>query len=172
MAAVPYHTRLQIDTMVAALACDQTRVATFMYDNGNGQKVPTWLDIYEPHHQISHRQDAESVAKLTAINADIAGHFSYLLEKLDSIPEGSGTMLDNSFVVWANELGNGRYHRTENIPFVLAGGAGGYFETDRFLTAGGQDHNRLLVSMCHAMGLTDVESYGKEGLDTGPLVGL
>ena len=172
MEAVPYHTRLQIDTMVAALACDQTRIATFMYENGNGQKVPRWLGIYEEHHDLSHRQDAASLDKLTAINTDIAEHYAYLLQKLDSIPEGDGTMLDNTFVVWANELGDGRYHRTENIPFVLAGGAGGYFETGRFIRAGGQDHNRLLVSMCHAMGQTDVEAFGKEGLQTGPLVGL
>ncbi len=95
-----------------------------------------------------------------------------LATKLKAVPEGDGTMLDNTFVIWGNELGDAKYHRPENIPYVLAGGAGGHFETGRFVKAGGQDHSRLLVSACHAMGLTDLESFGMAGLQTGPLQGL
>jgi len=167
---VPVITRMQIDVMVAAMACNLTRVGTFVYQQGNDWKVPTWLGVSAKHHTLTHETTA--VPHLVDFYQDTCAQFVYLLQKLDSIPEGDGTMLDNTFVLWGNELGDGRYHRPENIPYVLAGGAGGYFETGRFIDAGGQDHSRLLVSILHAMGLTDIESFGMSGLQTGPLLGL
>jgi hypothetical protein len=75
-------------------------------------------------------------------------------------------------VVWGNELARGNVHSHEPVPFVLAGGAGGAFETGRWLQVDGQPHNRLLVSLCRAMGLEDVDSFGTTDPGAGGLPGL
>jgi hypothetical protein len=82
------------------------------------------------------------------------------------------SMLDNSVLLWGNELGIGNTHSYTNIPWLVAGGAGGYFKMGRFLDLKDQPHNNLLLSICHAMGLSDVKSFGIPALCTGPLPGL
>ena len=90
---------------------------------------------------------------------------------LDEVPEGSGTLLDNTVVVWTSELSSGNNHSMRNMPYVIAGGAS-YFDTGRYVRFGGDDHSRLLVSLCHAMGLTDISRVGDDEYDQGPLAGL
>jgi hypothetical protein len=97
---------------------------------------------------------------------------AYLLDKLDAVQEvGGGTMLDSTVLLWGNELGIGNSHSYKNIPWVLAGG-GGYFKMGRYLQYTDQPHNNLLVSICHAMGMTDVTTFGIPELCTGELSGL
>jgi hypothetical protein len=78
-----------------------------------------------------------------------------------------GTMLDNCIVVWGSEVGKGNNHTASPAPFIAAGGGCGAFKTGRFLQYDPKSviHNRLLVSICHAMGVDDVTTYGL--LDTG-----
>ena len=87
--------------------------------------------------------------------------------------EGNGTLLDNALVVWGSELGKGNSHSFDRAPFVTAGGCGGAVRTGRFLDLPAKTpHNRLLVSMCHAMGLNDVASFGATDDGQGGLAGL
>jgi hypothetical protein len=74
--------------------------------------------------------------------------------------------------LWGNELGVGNTHSYKNIPWMLAGGAGGYFKTGRFLQYPDVPHNNLLVSVCNAMGFSDVTTFGIPGVCTGALPGL
>lgn len=83
-----------------------------------------------------------------------------------------GTLLDNSLVLWGNELCVGNSHTYKDIPWLLAGSAGGSLKIGRYLSFKDQPHNNLLVSVCHAMGLSDVTSFGIRGVCTGPLSGL
>jgi hypothetical protein len=170
----PALSRLQIDLLVGALACDATRVASLQYARGLAPTRFSWLGIGEEHHELSHAGDSDDVAndKLTQINAWYAGELAYLLTKLASVPEGDGTLLDNCMVVWGNELAKGNAHNHYPVPFVIAGGAGGYLDPGRVVDCGDTPHNRLLVSICHAMGLTGVQSYGDMDTGTGPLPGL
>lgn len=86
------------------------------------------------------------------INVWYAEPFAYLLKKLDSIPEGDGTVLDNTLVLWGNELGKGNSHTRREVPFVLAGKAGGILRTGRYVQfAPGTWHNDLLVACLNAM---------------------
>jgi hypothetical protein len=74
--------------------------------------------------------------------------FAKLLDQLDAVPEGNGSLLDNTMVVWGSELGTGNTHSFKSTPFVVAGGGGGAYATGRFLEyADKLDHNRLLVSI-------------------------
>ena len=118
-----------------ALACDLTRVGTIQWERSVGDVRFTWLGITRGHHAISHDPDTntDSVELLTKINIWYAEQFAYLLDKLASIKEGTGTMLDNTLVFWCNELSRGNAHSHPDMPFVLAGRAGGALKTGRFL---------------------------------------
>jgi hypothetical protein len=169
---------LHSDLMTAALACDQTRVVSMEVTKGdNDGSVYKFLDsaMVDGHHDISHKGDSDQTARnqLETIYTYYAKRFAYLLGKLDSVLEDNGkTLLDNSLVVWGTEVSKGNDHSTANMPFVLAGSAGGVLKTGRFVTVPSNTwHNRLLVSLCHAMGLTNVQTFGTSdsGKGSGPL---
>jgi hypothetical protein len=175
MESFPVVGRLQLDLMLLAHRCDMTRVSTFMWANADSWQYYPWIGVDEEHHELSHAGDDDSAArdKLIAINAWHAEQLAYLLDGLAAAddPDG-GSLLDHSLVLWGNELGAGNVHSYEDIPWLLAGGAGGALRTGRSLRLPDRPHNDLLVSVCHAMGLHDVTSFGIPGVCTGPLPGL
>lgn len=159
---MPLITRMQIDLLVSSLAADFARVATFQITNSVGQPRMKWLGIEEGHHTLSHEPDSneEAYEKLIKINTWYAEQVAFLAKRLDETPEpgGDGTMLDNTTIVWTNELGKGNSHTRNNIPFVLVGGGLGW-KMGRAMEFGGVPHNRLLMSFCAAMG-HPVDSFG------------
>lgn len=169
----PEVTRLQMDLLVMAFACDLTRASTFMWNGSTSGQTFPWLDISEGHHDLSHEGDSneDAQSKLIQINTWYAEQFAYLVDRLRQIPEGDGTMLDNTILVWANELGKGNSHTHTEIPFVMAGGRNAGLEPGRFLKFDGVENNRLLVSVLNALGI-DVDTYGELDSGSGPLPGL
>jgi uncharacterized protein DUF1552 len=167
--------RAQTDLLVTALACGLTRVASIQWAHTVSPTVFRWLGLSEGHHDLSHKDDsnAQGVADFVTAERWYAEQFGYLLGALAAIPEpgGSGTLLDNTLVLWAKELADGRRHDGKSVPFILAGGAGGYLKTGRYLNFNGAPHQKLLVSICHAMGLTN-PTFGDPSHGTGPLDGL
>ena len=104
------------------------------------------------------------------INQWFCGELRYLAEKLAKTPEpgGAGTLLDNTLIVWTNELGKGNSHTLDNIPFVLIGGGFG-FQMGRSLKLDKVPHNRLHLALAHAVGHR-IETFGKPALcEAGPL---
>jgi hypothetical protein len=176
VAQTPAIVDANIELLTAAFACDLTRVASFQYARGETDSYPyPWLGIDEGHHNITHAADSDAASweKVAQIRVWYAERFAHLLDRLDSVPEGDGTLLDNTLVVWGSELGIGNTHSFKSTPFVLAGGASGAIPMGRYLEFDEMvDHNRLLVSMCHAMGLPDIETFGNTDLGKGPLAGL
>jgi len=169
----PRISRMQVDLLVNALANDMTRVATLQYMRSVGQAQFRWLGIEEGHHSLSHDPDdnAESFAKLQKINRWFAGEFAYLAQRLAETPEpgGTGSMLDNTLLVWTNELGKGNSHTHENIPMVLLGGAPG-IRMGRSLRFEKAPHNRLWLSIAQAMGHSGLNTFGQADLCAdGPL---
>ena len=172
----------QIDVLTAALSCDLTRVASLQFRVGeNDNDRYTWLNVtHEGHHLITHGGDMDALTKtsLTTIYTSYAEKFAYLLDRLDAVKEDNGSsILDNSLVVWGSELGKGNSHSFKRTPFVVAGGGRNALKPGRFLdfeANGGKGaiHNRLLVSLCHGMGLTDVAKFGNTDTGTGPLTGF
>ena len=158
-----------IDVVSHALACDVTRVASLQISYGFSNVTHTWLGHTSAHHTMSH-DETDRRAELEAIDTWYAGHFNYLLDKLDSVDEGNGTLLDNTLVVWGRELGT-TAHRMENVPFVMAGGGAFGVNPGRFLDYGGEEHAKLLVSIAQKMGL-DINGVGNIEPDSGPLAGL
>lgn len=152
---LPQLARMQMDLLVNSLASDFARVATLQFTHSVGQARMKWLDIDETHHTLSHEPNSNEDAqiKLTKINKWYCEQLAYLVKKLAETPEpgGEGTLLDNTTVVWTNELGEGNSHTLKNIPFVLVGN-GLNFKMGQALNFKGVPHNRLLMSLAHAMG--------------------
>lgn len=172
----PLISRMQIDLLVNALANDMTRVATLQFMRSVGQARMRWLDVEEGHHSLSHEPDnnKEAQKKLKRINGWFAGQLAYLAGRLADIPEpdGSGTtMLDNTQIVWLNELGKGNSHTLSNIPFLLLGGGAG-FEMGRALNLGGAAHNRLWLTLAHGLGHRDINHFGTEKYNDGGVLTL
>jgi hypothetical protein len=172
---MPRITKTQVDLLVGALAADFARVATFQITNSVGEPRMKWLGIEKGHHAISHEPDSndEAVDQLTRINAWYAEQVAYLAQRLSETPEpgGDGSMLDNTLIVWTNELGQGNSHTLDNIPFVLVGGGLG-FKMGRSVHYKQQPHNRLLMSLAHGFG-HEIERFGNPDFcKRGPLSGL
>jgi hypothetical protein len=169
----PAVTRLQIDLLTMAFACDLTRAATFMWSGSTSGQTFPWIGVETSHHDLSHEGDSNTGAKndIVAIDTWYAGEFAYLLDALAAIPEGDGTMLDNTIVVWGNELGKGNSHTHTQIPIVLAGGRNAGIALGRFLQFDDVANNRLLVSVLNYLGM-DVDTYGDLDDGTGGLPGL
>ncbi len=170
---IPKISTMQADLLVSAFANGMARVATLQYTNSVGQARMRWLDIHEDHHGLSHEPDnnGEAQEKLVKINIWLCEQIAYLARKLDSIPEpgGHGTLLDNTTIVWTNELGKGNSHSLDNIPFVLVGGGLG-FKTGQSLKFDNVTHNRLWLSIAHGFG-HHIPTFGhKEFSEGGALV--
>jgi hypothetical protein len=174
--AFPEVGRLQLDLLAMALACDMTRVASLQWSRSVSQTRFTWLGIEEAHHDLSHLGDTDegAIAKLGQINQWYATQLATLITKLKAIPEGDGSVLDNTIILVCNELGKGNTHSRTNAGYLLAGGGGGALETGRFLSYDPEQqisHNGLLVSLLNAMDVPD-KQFGKTEWSNGPLSGL
>lgn len=173
-ADVPGLLRLHSDIVISALACDITRVATLQLGVNGGEFYEHWLPgIDDAYHPIAHDAISGIPGKMEQHGLMIhwvAQQLAYVLGRLDAIPEGDGTMLDNTLVLWCTSMANGG-HGMNDMPFVLAGGAGGALETGRYLRFDGVNHNALLVSLCRLMGL-QVDSFGDPSFGSGGLSGI
>jgi hypothetical protein len=152
---IPRTSKMQIDLLVNSFAADFTRVATLQFTNSVGNARMRWLKIDEGQHELSHKEDSDKDAqeKLTRINKWYCEQLAYLIQRLAKTPEpgGVGNLLDNTMLVWTNELGKGNSHTLDNIPFVMVGN-GLDFKMGRSVKFPGLPHNRLLLSLAHGMG--------------------
>jgi hypothetical protein len=168
-----------VDITAAALACDLTRVVTIQLSQLRNDHLGIAGDVHADYAHTSDR-NPEAIEVMSRYGEVHAGHVQRLLARLDSIPEGNGTLLDNTAVLWVSELATGT-HRYNVWPAVVAGGAGGALATGRYLrfvprtptpspnpTWSGVDplvgrpHNHLLLSLAQAMDAPMPEIGGRE----------
>jgi hypothetical protein len=172
---IPRISKLQIDLLVNSFAADFARIATLQYTNSVGGARFRWLGINEGQHDLSHKpdSDASAVDKLTRINKWYCEQLAYLAQRLAETPEpgGKGSLLDNTVIMWTNELGKGNSHTLENIPWVLVGN-GLDFRMGRSLVYPRLPHNRLLLSLAHGFGHR-IDKFGNPNFcGDGPLPDL
>jgi hypothetical protein len=171
-AAFPDEIQSMIDITVSALACDVTRVMSLQLSYAFSYVRHDWLGHTLEHHTMSHLA-GDYRPQLTEIDNWYAQQVITLLEKMDAIDEGDGTLLDNTLIVWGRELGN-TAHQFTNAPFIVAGGARHGLATGRFKDfsgggqSGGQKHAKLLVSICQMMGV-ETDSVGDIDANSGSL---
>lgn len=178
----PVITDLQVDIMALALACDYTRVATLQLGRGSGGPTYGWDGMSHEynHHKLSHGKVKDDCFGASTANGcdDVPGFedmlfeidrwhqskFARLLDRLDGYVEADGkSVLDNSVMLYSNELSNGRGHSFMDLPYILAGSAGGYFRQGEYVllgdagNLGGDDrrapHNKLLNTLVNALGV-------------------
>lgn len=127
--------RLMLDIMVLAFWSDASRVGTFMFGNAASGRNFSFLDgVRGNFHSISHHQgDARRQLQYQLINTWHMEQLAYFLQQLRAIPEGDGTLLDHSMVLFGSGLRDGNRHAEENLPIVLAGGGSGQLKTGRHI---------------------------------------
>jgi hypothetical protein len=170
---------LQTDLLTTAMACDLTRVGTITWGRGGCNHRFTWLgkqfDLgggVQGIHAAAHDEfNPTNRSLLAQMHAWYAGRVAALVDRLKATPEGNGTMMDNTLVVWFNEIGTGN-HTLTNVPWVLVGHAQTQLKTGRLLSVPGKPNNALLVSLCRLMGLITTETFGDPQFGSGPLPGL
>ena len=139
------HARLMCDLIAIAFQTDKTRVASLMISRDLSAMYYPFLEVKDGHHGASHNNNSNDYERITRFHVS---QFAYLASKLDSMPEGDGTVLDNSCLMFLSNLWIGRTHNNSRLPLVLAGGLGGTLETGRtlnYLKAG--DDNRKICSL-------------------------
>jgi hypothetical protein len=128
------HVHLLYDLQVLAFQCDLTRVITFMYGREQSARTYPQLGIADPHHQLSHHNnDPEKLEKCTKIQIHHVALFTAYLEKLRSTPDGEGSLLDNSVILYGAGLSNSDRHTHTSLPTVVVGGGGGTIKGGRHL---------------------------------------
>ncbi len=148
------HARLMFDLLTIALQTDTTRVSTFMLAREGSNRSYREIGIPEGHHGLSHhRNNPVLMDKVAAINEHHMDQFAYFLNKLKKIPEGDGTLLDSTMILYGSGISDGNRHNHDNLPVLLAGGSRN-FKTGRHVRyAQSEPVSNLYVSMLDAAGV-------------------
>ena len=164
-AGVPFeytdHVRLMYDLLALSFRADITRVFTFMMGREVSNRTYTQVGVTEGHHAVSHHQNKpEKLEMLSRIQAFHIGLFGEFLAKLDEIPDGDGSLLDNSMLLYGSNMSNSNAHDHYPLPNLVIGGAAGRMQGGRHLKYA--DHTpmtNLLVTMLDKVGVKQ-ESLG------------
>ncbi|MGQ0507152.1 MAG: DUF1552 domain-containing protein [Myxococcaceae bacterium] len=184
LANAPALLKLHMDLIAQSFACDLTRIAT-LHINAEAPGMP-WLELnMSIHDELAHKVTTGTSPAQQAINLNMnkaqiwyTEQVAYFMSRLAAIPEGNGSVLDNTLILWGNELGDAAGHANLEVPTILAGGAAGKLKMGRYLNlrpttsdplAGwngfGQKapqataHNRLLVTIAQAFG-QNIQTFG------------
>src|SRR5688500_12434149 len=128
------HTKLMFDLQVLAYRADITRVFSMIMSRELSSRTFAGIGVPEQHHAVSHhRNDPELIAKKARIDIHQAQMCAYFLEKLKATPDGDGSLLDHSLILYGGGMGDGNLHRHADLPCLMAGSLGGAFKTGRHL---------------------------------------
>ena len=128
------HIRLMYDLMVLAFQADVTRVSTFMVANAGSNRTYRNIGVSGGHHSLSHHgNNREKQNKIRKINRYHVEQLAYFLEKMDSIKEANGSLLDNCMIMYGCAIGDGNRHNHDNLPVLVAGSGNGKMPTNRHI---------------------------------------
>jgi hypothetical protein len=133
-AAYADHAKLMFDLQVLAMQGDITRVCTFQLARETSNRTYPEIGVPDPHHPLSHHgNDPEKIARMAKINAFHVSLFAYYLERLKATPDGDGSLLDHSLILYGSGIGNPNVHDHTNLPVLVAGGAAGGMKGGRHI---------------------------------------
>jgi hypothetical protein len=155
------HTKLMFDLQVLAYRADVTRVFSIIMARELSSRTYPNIGVPDQHHAVSHhRNDPDLIAKKAKIDLYHVQLLNYFLEKLKATPDGDGSLLDHSLIMYGGGMGNGNLHRHTDLPCVLAGKLGGKFQTGRHLAyPENTPMSNLLVTILDKVGV-HVEKLG------------
>jgi len=155
------HMRLMCDIVALAIQTDKTRIATMLMCRDLSGLFYPFLNVRDAHHLASHRDTSDDYERITR---HYVTQLAYLAGKLDAMPEGQGTVLDNTCLLWLSNMYSGSNHDNSKLPILTLGGLGGTLETGRILNFRNKgDENRkvcsLYLSLMDKMGVK-LEHFG------------
>ncbi len=166
VATLPTRTKLMLDLMVLAFQCDQTRVATFMWEHTVVYKKFTFIDpaMGYYHIEVAHHGGNNTRLAYYAKTVEwLTTQFAYLANKMKAITEPTGgTLLDNSTLMMISELSDGNSHSHNGLPVVIAGKGGGKIPGGRHLSFSGEPIANLYISLLSTVGV-NVTRFGADG---------
>jgi hypothetical protein len=164
------HAKLLLDLQLLAFQADITRVVTFQIARELSTRSYPEVGVPEAHHDISHyANNPEKMAKNTKINTYHVGLFAHLVEKMKATPDGDGSLLDHSMMLYGSGMGDGNLHRHHDLPLVVVGGGCGQLQGGRHLRfANDTPMMNLGLSLLDKIGV-ELESVGDS---TGRLTGI
>ena len=161
--------KAQMDLMVLAFACDLSRVVTLQWSTAESTTVHSHAGVTGEHHRMSHDLGTYG-GQLKKVDTWFAEQFAYLLSEMKKINEGDKTLLDNSLIFFPNELSQGETHSRRDMPYLLAGKAGGQLQTGRYLKYNAEPHNKLYATFLNMFGVA-AKGFGEADYP-GTLTGL
>ncbi|HTK29856.1 MAG TPA: DUF1552 domain-containing protein [Vicinamibacterales bacterium] len=156
------HVKLMFDLQVLALAGDVTRIFSFKMARDATSRAYPESGVKTGFHPASHHQDREErILEYAKINRYHVSMIPYLLEKLKKTPDGDGTLLDHSLVMYGSPMGNSNVHNHRRCPLFLAGRANGKLKGNLHLVAPeGTPMANVMLTLLHGLGLDDMEQFG------------
>jgi len=149
------HVRLMMDLMVIAYQTDLTRVVSFMMAREGSNRSYREIDVSDGHHNCTHHQnDPDKIAKTIKINTHHVNQLAYLIDRMKNTPDGDGSLLDHSMILYGSSISDGNRHTHTNLPMALIGGASGKLKGGRHIRyAEETPMNNLLLSMLDKAGV-------------------
>jgi hypothetical protein len=156
------HVKLMFDLQMLAFRSDITRVFSFKLGRDGSNRVYKESGSTGAFHIVSHHaENPERVRELAKINTYHVGMLPYLLQQLKETPDGDGSMLDNSVIIYGSPMGNPNQHNHKRVPFLVAGHAGGAITGGVHLKAkSGTPLSNVMLSLLHTLGHDDLQSFG------------
>jgi hypothetical protein len=156
------HVQIMFDLQVLAFASDITRVTSFKLSRDATGRTYSGSGVRDPFHFASHHgEDEERIDRLAKINTYHVSQIQYFLARLKSTPDGGGSLLDNSVVLYGSPMGNPNVHNHKRCPLFLAGHAGGKIGGNlHVLAADGTPMANVFLTLLHRLGVDDVASFG------------
>ena len=164
------HTKLMLDLALLAFQTDTTRVFSMILAREVSNRSYPQIGVPDQHHPVSHhRNDPGLIEKKTKIDAYHISFLGYLAAKMQATPEGDGTLLDQSLLMYGGGMGDGNLHRHTDLPCVLLGNLGGRVKAGRHVAyPSGTPMTNLLVTLLDKLGV----EVGALGDSTGRLVSI
>ena len=178
---MPTHSRIYLDVVATAFACNITRVASMMWGGGENNEPVKFGNIdISAWHSVSHGDpDGAAGQQIINMQAYFAQEFAYFVQKLKGMSEGAYSVLDNTAAVLCTQNGSSQLgsnanfaatdHPPQHAPFVVAGTCGGAWTTGRLIDIGGRNHNDVYLSIAHALGM-NVTTVGRASWCNGPAI--
>ena len=155
------------DLMALAFQSDTTRVSTLMMERETSSRRFPEIGMNEPHHSTTHNPDVTArLENITIINTYQVSLLAHFLKKLESTPDGDGSLLDHTVILYGSGLSDGNIHLPQNVPIVVAGG--GVLPGDTHVMQKGKPLANLHLSLMDKFGV----QVDKLGNSTGQLEGV
>jgi hypothetical protein len=150
----PDYASLMFDLQLIALQTDQTRIITMMMGREGSMRTYPEIGIADPHHPLTHhRGNADWIEKVTQVNTLHVKLFAGFIEKLKATPDGDGTLLDHSMIVYGSGLSDGNRHLHEDLPIMMLGRGGGFRMGSHMAYPKGTPMTNMFLTLLDRMGV-------------------